>query len=318
MARTHLRFKNFRPAAIDAAAALFAAKPWRMEFGSVEQITASQHFVDVVCAAYHVPTAVVEIDIHGYQPAAYTTAVVHMNAMEEIESMTPPTIHLSRFSIVSLFIALRMHLLTNGQEQATGDPDAWAHSLFYTVKPAMFRARAREGRINGVTARDTFTSETWTKIVAAGLGNEYHGTLNVERNELSLLLPSVLDGTYTPVANDWDYDDSDEDVSETSVVEDDNLDDDLEFADDDDLDGFAGAMMGDDEEDEDEPVVDAPRPSELAMEAVEASDADDGLDRLGIVALRRLSRGVFSGGYSMDKPALIAALRTSGIRAGAS
>lgn len=309
MPKTHLRFKNFRVSTLEAAAALFEAKPWRLGFGSDEQVAIAQTFVDAVSASNHVPTAEVVISQAGYSPASYTTAIVRANSLDQIESISPPKIHLSRWSIVSLFIAVRTHLLSNGAEQVSGDPKSWAHSLFYNVKPVQFRARAREGRISGVTAEDTFSRETWAKLVAAGVGDNYTGTLTIELDELPTVLAAVLDGSYVAPEVSETADDDDEDEWDGPN---DNLADEDEFDEPADVTSFLGADDADNFTDEGERL-------ELEHGASEGDhpelDHGDGLDGLGIVALRRLSRGVISGGYSLGKPELIAKLRENGIQA---
>lgn len=304
MPKTHLRFKNFRLSTLEAAQALFDAKPWRLGFGSDEQVAIAQAFVDAVSASSHVPTAEVRISQSGFSPATYTTAIVRANALDQIESLTPPRIHLSRWSIVSLLIAVRTHLLSNGAEQVSGDPKSWAHSLFYAVKPATFRARVRENRIAGVTAEDTFSTETWAKLVEVGLGDVYTGRLTVERAEFDRVFPSVQDGTYVvPEVSETvsNLDDADE-----WDGPDDNLDDEEEFDEPADVTSFLGS-------DDDSDVGGAQGEVDLIATS---PGSDDGLDGLGIVALRRLSRGTVSGGYNLSKPDLVAALRNAGVRAG--
>lgn len=277
--RTHLKLKNFHVNTIDAATELFEARPWREEnVGNRAEI--AQHFAERVCAAYHVPNVTVQIGQGGYwRETSYTPAIVQMNAMEQIESMTPPTIVLAGWSIVGLFVAVRTHLLANGVEQVSGDPKSWAHSLFYTVKPAMFRKRVREGRIAGLTAKDTFTTETWGQLVSAGVGDE-DGTLLVDPGQISEILEQIREGTYVA-----ETDEEDEDESESFEDVDDNLPD-------------------EDESDEPSPAEEAAAVADEVMAAYE---------RFSIVKLRQASRGRVSGGYSLSKPELIAALAGAGV-----
>lgn len=322
MARTHLRFRNFRPATVEAAQAFFDAKPWREEFGSERQIELAQNLVNAVCVTYSVPTAQVELSESTYAPATYVTATVRVNSMEQIEEISPPKIHLARWSILTLLKALRTHLLANGIEQHADDPEAWAHSLFYTVKPAMFRARARENRVPGVTAKDTFSSETWEKLVNVGVADSFHETISCRPNEVNGILRQIAEGTYVapeapaevPAATSSAGNESDDGWAGLfDDDDDDNLDDELEV---DDIDT-------DDNDTEDSEVVGTAVTSAEAGETVGvqlSSDVAmtqvalyDTLSGKSIVALRRLSRGRVQGGYSMSKPDLVTALIGAGV-----
>lgn len=284
MARFHLRFKNFRPAVIDAASKLFDAKPWRIE-DLDERLTHAQTFVNEISAAYKTPTARVRITndfMSDYEPA-----IVAVGDDDEIISVESPIISLGGWSILALFTATRVHLLANGVEAQGShqyeDPQGWACSLFYTVKPAMFRARAREGRVPGVSARDTYTRESWAALVAQGKADNWNGTL-IEAPDLSDLPPDSLhdDDDNLPDADEWDGEGFDEAHDDESISD----EGDSPFQ-------AVGSVVYD----------------------AETDDLVDGLDSLGIVALRKLSRGRVSGGYSLAKPALIAALRQAGVRA---
>lgn len=304
--RTHLKFRNFHTATTDAATELFEARPWREE--NIEQRQEiAQTFADKVCNAYHVPTVVVNIGPGGYwRTTSYSPAIVQLNSMEQIESMSPPTITLAGWSIINLFVAVRTHLLANGT--GDGEPVAWAHSLFYAVKPAMFRARVREGRIQGLTAKDTFSAATWNLLVGAEAGDDDTGNLLVDPGEVTQIIEQIREGTYVPApmtdptATEGELTtdgEDDEDEDEGDVFEaDDSLPDELET----------------DEPDEDETVSETGNVLGTDRDP-NVSANNDGLDALNIVALRRLSRGVVSGGYSMSKPELIAALRRVGVTA---
>lgn len=309
MARTHLRLKNFRPAVVESAQRLFEAKPWREEFGSEAQVQIATAFVNEVCAAYHVPVAEVVISTSAYAPATYTTAVVRVNAMEQIESIAPPKITLARWSITSLLIALREHLLANGAEQVNGDPDAWAHSLFYTVKPAMFRARAREGRIGGVTAKDTFSSATWAQLLEAGVANDYTEGIRCRPNEVRSILEQIASGTFVNVNEDDDTEVAGEEPNVGEWGDEDNLDDELEFDADDDSEVEAV---------DDNVSESSERPSETAMAEVVAGEVDAAVAALAampIVKLRKASRGRVQGGYTLPKDRLASLLVAAGVTA---
>lgn len=175
--RHHLKFRNFRPSIVQAAEDLFEAKPWSID-DDREWEKVAQAFCDAVSNAYGVRTAVVEADSSytyrrrrgvRYEPAQVEHSV--LSAGEEMTEVAPPKILVKNQSIISLFKGVRIHALAQGDLEAVSidDPWAWACSLFYTVRPIMFRARARQGRIKDVTARDTYSSETWDRMVEAGV-----------------------------------------------------------------------------------------------------------------------------------------------------
>lgn len=175
--RHHLKFRNFRPSIIQAAEDLFEAKPWSIEDDD-RWVKTAQVFVDAVSNAYGVRSAVVENDTAWsyrhrrgvrYEPAQVERSA--LSAEDEMTEVSPPKILVKNKSIISLFKGVRIHALAQGDLEAVSldDPWAWACSLFYTVRPVMFRARARQGRIKGVTARDTYSSETWDRMTEAGV-----------------------------------------------------------------------------------------------------------------------------------------------------
>lgn len=300
--------KNFRPSVIDAASALFEAKPWRMEFASEEQAAITQAFASTIAATYGAPNVDVQLQ-WGYAPATYTPAIVREDGLGRIESVQSPEIRLSYFSIVNLFKSVRMHVLANGAELVSGDPEAWVHSLFYTIKPAMFRARVREGRISGLTAKDTFTSETWQKLVDNGVADTDFGTILCRPNEVRDILTQIAAGTYVnelPVGarrNDEDEGDLSEfESSFNEALDNDNLPDEFEN-DEDDEPGVSESFEG-------TPAEVAAAEADVAM-AHEALNS--GLNTFSIVQLRRASRGKFGGGYAMDKDTLIAKLVECGV-----
>ena len=324
MSKTHLRFKNFRPQVIEAASRLFEAKPWQESFGSEEQMEVAKRFVSEVSAAYNVANAEIEVSRWQYSPASYQSAQVMVNGLDQIQSIAPAKIILSRWSITSLFIAVRTHLLANGVEQKTDDPEAWAHSLFYTVKPAMFRARVREGRIGGLVARDTFTRETWAKLVEAGVGQEWNGSIVCRPNEVNGIIAQIEAGTFTGYGTVVDPDFVAEDADESDLVDTDNLDDELEFdADqedpwDDDViaqeaasDLEAETNAGTTVEQVSETSATAASNAEQAAEVAE--DAVQALKSMGIVKLRKASRGRLQGGYTLPLDRLAAMLAAQGV-----
>lgn len=210
--RLHLRFKNIRPGAIAAADALFAATPWRDEDPEIHR-NAAQAFVDRICEVYGVRPAVVRIEPDLPRSFfAYSPAVVIEGPDSEQVEVEPTTIALGEFSILTLFFGTRIHLVANDEAlesrtRSQDDVQAWGCSLFYAVKPVMFRARAREGRVYGVTAKDTFTTATWQSLIADGLATEEF--LLVEHNDPRLTRDALAD--------------EDETVDEADLVDDTDL-----------------------------------------------------------------------------------------------
>jgi hypothetical protein len=80
-----------------------------------------------------------------------------------------PVLTLDHWSILLLFKRFREYALNAGVEAgvnryAEDDIHGWACSLFYKVKPVMFRARVREGRIGRVSAEDLLSTETLRRL----------------------------------------------------------------------------------------------------------------------------------------------------------
>lgn len=145
MARLHLRFKNIKPKTITATRALFEAGPWS---GTDEEKQGKYElWLREVSAAYGIPTPTLEINFDN-RYATYEWG----------------RITLASWSVTTLFHDFRHHLQAMGacaaDMQDCDDAQAWACSLFYSVKPRMFRRRVREGRIMGVDADDLLTTAT--------------------------------------------------------------------------------------------------------------------------------------------------------------
>lgn len=289
MARLHLRFRHFRPSVIDAAKALFDAKPWRPE-NEAHRIEVAQAFTDAISTAYNVPTARVRVNEFGSR-WGYDPATVIVDETDEVQAVDSAAIVLGNWSILTFFCVVREHLVASGIEPiANENPSAWACSLFYSVKPAMFRARAREGRVFGVSARDTYTTESWNVLVREGKADNWTGTL-IETPEVSDLPPDSLagDDDNLPDTDEWDGEGFDEEHP---------------------------VDVADDSQSEDDVIYDADLvPHDESGTVDFSSAAPDSLESLGIVALRKLSRGRVSGGYSLSKPDLINALRQAGVQA---
>lgn len=160
MPHLHLAFKNFQPAVIEATEALFAAKPWREDI--LHQVLLGQTWADACVAAYELPPVVLVWN-------SPEEALAEGTFYEPLYGEAPDEIRMSKFSIANLFIAFAKHRGAYSRARAGTNAAGWGLSLFYKVRPMMFRARVREGRIAGVEPRDLYTPETWARIVAAGL-----------------------------------------------------------------------------------------------------------------------------------------------------
>lgn len=305
MSRLHLRFKNFRPATLAAAEALFNAKPWQME-DLDEKVATGQAFIDALAATYHVPTALLGIvrNFRG-ESVSYRPALVSENALGEMTSLSPPRILLDHWTILGLFHGTRVHLLANGEEAVSEmDPQAWACSLFYTVRPEMFRARAREGRVLEVRAKDTYSSETWNRLVVAGVASDETGTLIVDRRDVQ----RVLNGEVS--------------VGDLLVS---TVDDDEEFDADDLINGaeeFLNGHANDDTDDEGQEFTDEDEEDEEVFEPLAIPTASETLESMpsewdgaSLVEMRRAGTGQsIPGLWSMNATDLRTALIQRGIR----
>ncbi len=165
MSRPHLKYKaeDFGEI-LPLTNALFEAKPWRVDVGA-EQLYRT--WVEDVCSLADVSLPdFTNLDSGqvGYQYqrdyAGYSQIV------------------LGRLSLASLFCAVGQHLYQEGEVDGIDvgiDPRVvgvcWGYSLFYVCRPIMFRRRVREGRIVGLTAKDTFSADTWAQLVSLGLTN---------------------------------------------------------------------------------------------------------------------------------------------------
>lgn len=144
MARLHMQFKNVHKATRRAAKTLFDSKPWQ---GSDEDKQSKfERFLREAAAVYGVPQPSLSI----------------VTGSEVVGLVSPNTIVLDKYSVTSLFNAFRQHMQYTGAVDVEfldrRDAQAWACSLFYMIRPILFRKRVREGRIMGVTPNDLLTS----------------------------------------------------------------------------------------------------------------------------------------------------------------
>lgn len=345
--RHHLRFKNINGEAIRAAEALFEARPHAAEV--TEQAQAAHNFLVAASDAYGVSTPELELGAYLYGRRGVSYRPADRDALGE--ERNPARIAMRRFSVINLFRGFRQHLLANGKtSRGVDDPLGWACSLYYSVKPIQFRKIARAGRVPGVGPRDTYRGETWNRMVAAGVADTRGRLLidNFDARDLDAIESGDLDpfGHLDEAVN-----------AAAEVVVQNTIDAAESFGNQNvscpDCDGH-GYIGGEDDPDsepdecefcEGNGVVSAARVAEREAdqaaheraEAVEATlpegtvlgederaamrsseaQGDDGLDGLGIVALRRLGSGQnISGMWDMNADQLRGALRERGIRTG--
>lgn len=306
--RLHLAFRNIRESVVEAARTLADSQPSRMD--PADREVAGQEFCDVAAKAYGIPAPVVRIG-GAYTAWDWSPAYSDEDQAEIVVGDR------SRF-LLHLFQAFRYHMVQCGRN-SVGEYDAmkWAYSLFYQIRPVTFRKMARKRLLTpAVSPKDTFTTETWQKMVSLGLAIEdgfWYQAIAVPNFSIDMIA-AVESGEVTVsdlIEAEDGLDDSEQDddemveigggdPTEDQTVEADAaypaVEDGVEY-----VDTISGTGIV-------EPAPDQPVPVD-GPPTVNVT-----LDSMGITELRRLSRGIVSGGYSMRKPDLIAALRAAGVR----
>jgi excisionase family DNA binding protein len=183
-----MTFRNIHAGVRSAATDLFDSKPWS---GTDEdKQTKFERFLRDASAAYGIP-----------QP---TLQVVEVAEGERAECglVAPNTIVLDKYSVTSLFNAFRQHMQYSGAITVgflnRRDAQAWACSLFYAVRPILFRKRVREGRISGVRETDLLTT----------------ASLAARQSEVDEAFAGIVSGSYD---NDEDIEPEDSDVTDEQV-----------------------------------------------------------------------------------------------------
>lgn len=281
MARLHLRHRDIAPEVLEAVKEMNDRKPWTLP-RALRQEAATQ-FATRICSLGSVapPEIIFERGRsrrpYTYCPATTTGSLGLTTSAAQIE--------FRRWRTVDVIAAVRHHV-----SQVTDirdlDPMDWACSAFYQACPSSFRASARNGKVPGVTTKDTFTTESWLKLVAHGLVDS-RGRLRFSTSEV----------TYFLAHGEFRSTDEDED-SDVSAVDTANLG----------SEPYTDEIREEIEADIAGVVAEEDTPEQVDTVAVDSAVAD-GLDALGIVQLRKVSRGFVSGGYSMPKPTLIHAIR---------
>lgn len=171
MARYHLKFREFPQPVLAATTALFEEKPWNLT--DEEKKVAVQTWLDQMTAHYQMsPMKFVFGDDDGPfedDPLAWNSlGTVRGDFDEGSEDDDREEFELEKWSLLLLFKEFRRRMTDYGVERPIemagryddDDEHAWACSLFYTVKPVMFRARVREGRIKRIKPDELLTAET--------------------------------------------------------------------------------------------------------------------------------------------------------------
>jgi hypothetical protein len=183
MTRLHLRYKNHHKAVLAATEELFASRPWT---GSDDELqTKYERWIRKASDAYELPIPALSINY------------------DCTSSYRLGTIVLGKFSVTSMFYVFRMHMQFCGlgnQEQDSqtraNDAQAWAYSLFYKVRPTLYRKAVRAGTIPGVTPEDL---------------------LRTDREDPSDLFDHYEDATFDDERDDEEYEARNQDELDTEL-----------------------------------------------------------------------------------------------------
>jgi len=193
--RYHLHFKNLHPTVLRAADELFLSKPWTGT--DEERYVKFRTFLQRASDAYSVPAPSFEVD---------TAGVNHGLALQRMQ-YDLGQIDCADFSVISTFLGLRAHLqalnvanidgLSEAEDNLTAqrllanDAVGWACSLFYTVRPTLFRKAVRSGVIQFVAPIDLLSSATQERYWA--------GEVDINGKERTQVSPLDEDGVaYIP------------------------------------------------------------------------------------------------------------------------
>lgn len=327
MSRMHLKFKNFRETTLEAAEVLFDSKPWAMESDTEREIVANV-FAASVSEAYQATT--LQIAVHRRGPSqrmSYRPALVEEDAIGQSRQLRGSVVVISPWSLFHLFRGVRTHLLACGEEPVSeADPEQWAASLFYAVRPEMFRARVREGRIPGMVARDTYSVDTWGRMLGEGMGDD-HGRLRYTRQQTAQWAAGTVTAedlaAEVAAAQEAAQAVSEETAAVASIEDDADETYEVEDEWDDDMDEESEGPDDEDDPDTDEEVsetaqaiADSDSDSESAttFSVGESESFDDGLDGLSLVKMRQLGKGKgIERMWDLDADTLRAKLRAKGI-----
>lgn len=141
--RAHLSYRNFHPKVLKATEELFRSKPWS---GTDDEIqTKYERWIRQASDAYDLPVPLLEVDFHA--DTAYNG----------------DTIRLDRYSVLTMMFFFRVHMIHCGflgvdLADAADDPMKWSRSLFYKVRPVLYRRAVRDGRVPGARPEELLVS----------------------------------------------------------------------------------------------------------------------------------------------------------------
>lgn len=152
MARLHLRFqlKSYEPHLVELTERFFASHPW--SGSDRDRGRKFDTWLHGAAMVYGLP-----------YPSLVVTPPQHRPKGQSVGRYDPDTatIHLQRFSVISLFHQFRHHMQacttenwTHDNEATAQDAQEWACSLFYRLQPRRFRRFVRRGRVAGVKPAD--------------------------------------------------------------------------------------------------------------------------------------------------------------------
>lgn len=169
MSRYHLRIKKFHPKTLEHTETLMASKPWKQE-DAVANLDEFEKWLASVSLVYGVEQPSLSIS---------EDPIILMSRGGYFEN----TITLPKFSVMTLMHEYRHHMQFHGlspvalEDRAEWsdeflasaspteeDARAWSCSLFYKVRPHLFRRSVREGKILYVEAEDLLRTPQSTDI----------------------------------------------------------------------------------------------------------------------------------------------------------
>lgn len=169
--RPHLKYRNINADTKEALVDLFRANPWGSSSFETGKLEVAIPYMERICQTYNVATPEFRIDPCIWGRFSYRRGTVF--SLSSTTERTSGVITLRAFSLLSMLTALRKHINTHTGSRL--DEFAWACSAFYSVRPVRFRRLVREDRVVGLVARDTYTTETWERLVAEGQANPETG-----------------------------------------------------------------------------------------------------------------------------------------------
>lgn len=153
--KPHLKYKNIKKECLDISEQLMATKPWKVEDQGENQ---------VVFEAWLARAS----EIYGVEQP--TLIVASDNPLVDVMVATydphQQMLVMRKHSVLSLFFTFRLHCVHTwsvaegaeiNEEVLRGwvqDAMGWACSLFYQLRPFLFRRSVREGKIPAVHPRD--------------------------------------------------------------------------------------------------------------------------------------------------------------------